>query len=396
MSVFNSLGSNYSNSFIRKASLGWTSRNTPILLREQLVGHFGAQVLYLTFKGREALALILHELDLPKDSSVAITGYTCYAVYAAVRAAGYKVHYLDIERNGLNFSPQTLQQGLKANPSIRAVIMQNTLGFPAEMEEIERLCNKEEVVIIEDLAHCVGMNYKDGRAAGTVGRGAALSFGQDKMVDAVSGGAAAFHWQADPTKRLAQVSLRDRFITRVYPAMTWCIRASVRFGVGKVLLRSFKFLRLMPGPMAGGAEVVREMPKWHCKLAGWSLDELENSIAHRRKIAEVYRKLLPEQILFSGSEDATYLRFPIRANDPQGLIDYLKRYDVYVGDRWYDAPVAPASYQSRTDYKAGSCPNAERTAQEMVNLPTHRYITEAKAKFIAGKVGEWLESPPKK
>ncbi len=396
MSVFNSLGSNYSNSFTRRASFGWTPRRAANLLRERLINQFGAQVIYLTFKGREALALILRELDLPKDSVVAITGYTCYAVYAAVRAAGHEVHYLDIEQNGLNFSPGILRQGLKTNPSIKAVIIQNTFGFPAEIEEIERICAKEGIIIIEDLAHCVGMNYEDGRKAGTVGRGAAFSFGQDKMVDAVSGGAATFQWQVDPTKALASVPIKDRFVMRIYPAVTFCIRATVRFGIGKVLLKGLKSLRLLPGPMAGSAEVVRELPKWHCKLVGWSLDDLEDSIVHRRKIAEVYKKILPEQNLFLDSKDAIYLRFPVRADNPRGLIEYLKQYDVYVGDRWYDAPVAPASYLSRTDYKTGQCPNAEQTAREMVNLPTHRYVTEMKAKFIARRVSEWLESSSKK
>lgn len=392
MNIFNSLGSNYS---LKSGaySLRPSNRHAPTRLATFLKNHYQAPQVHVTYKGREALAIVLQALELPKGSYVAINGYTCFAVYQAVTAAGLAPYYLDIEKDELNFTPKTLSKALQNQPDIKAVIIQNTLGLPADVEAIQKICKKEKVALIEDLAHCIGLEYPGGKEAGTVGTAAALSFSQDKMIDAVTGGAAILHQKTAP-KNLTyrSANLWHRFTTRLYPWATPVIRATIKIGIGKILLKTMKIVRLLPGPMSGAAAPAQRLPCWHSSLVVKAYEQLPGVIEHRRHIAAIYRETLPPEVQVKHTEEAVYLRFPLLVKAPHKLINHLKQFGIYIGDRWYDAPVAPKRSLSGTSYQAGQCPHAEYVAEHMINLPTHIHVSDTEAKIVAEKVHEWLKS----
>ena len=344
----------------------------------------------LTYKGREAIYLALKNSKLKKGDHVAVNGYTCYAVYDAVDSAGLIPVYVDIDKISLNFSAKSLRDSHKKDKKLKAVIVQNTLGFPSDMEAIESYAHKHKLHIIEDLAHSIGMDYPDGRQAGTVAD-SALSFSQDKAVDAVSGGAYIYRGpkQEFHSKRLRYIRfLKDYY----YIWNTQFIRSGYVWGGGKVYGYILKKFHLMPQPMDGRAQNVRRPDTWHATLAYKQFLALDKTIAHRREIASVYRHNLPARIRFEHSDQATYLRFPIQVGDPKGLIGHLKRNGIYVSDTWYESPTSPKRSIGDTNYKLGSCPNSERIASKMVNLPTHVNVDVADAEKITEKVNQWLSN----
>ena len=105
MTIFNSLGSNYNLKYVWQ-SLFSDGHDQNRKLVNFLEGKYNGKTI-LTYKGREAITLALKILNLPKESCVAINGFTCYAVYKAVNEAGFTPICLDLdEKNSdLNFSP---------------------------------------------------------------------------------------------------------------------------------------------------------------------------------------------------------------------------------------------------------------------------------------------------
>lgn len=389
-SIFNSLGSNYIHGSAAYRVIN-TDAHAFEKLQQYLVQRYNSKAAYVTYKGREAITLILRSLNVPAGSLVALNGYTCYAVYQAVTAAGLTPYYLDVAENELNFNAQSLALALEERPAIKVVMIQNTLGMPCDIAGIKQVCDQHQVELVEDLAHCIGMKYGTGVEAGTISRAAALSFSQDKMVDAVTGGAAIFNSNPPTEPSYRSASLWHRFATRLYPGSSLLVRNTTHIIVGKVLLRFLKLTRLLPGPMNGEATIVHRLPSWHSTLAMQAYQQLADVIVHRQHIASIYRELLPLDIQFQHASSAIYLRFPIRVKEPIKLIEYLKNSRIYVGDRWYDAPISPKRTLASTNYQPGQCPNAELAASSMVNLPTHRNVTENQARFIAEKVNEWLK-----
>lgn len=388
MNIFNSLGSNYGTQYIIN-SIYLSNKDGRKKLKTFLeVACSGRATLF--YKGRSAITHALLEARLEKDSGVAITGFTCIAVVDAVKKANMKPIFLDIDPDALNFTTKTLEECLKKN-KIHAVIVQNTLGFPCDIEAIQKICKKHKIILIEDLAHSVGSYYKNKKEAGLMGDFVVFSFSQDKVIDAVSGGALiSKNFEALPhlnTRQNTDASFQDKF----YPFFTYIIRKTYKSGVGKLLHLVLKKTRLLSNPMK--SDVFKNISDWHATLAFQEFKKLDDQIEHRQKIARIYKDSIKPVSQFKEAASlikySTCLRFPIKVAARDEFIKYAKSYGLYISDIWYDAPVAPRRFLEKSGYKTGECPNAETVSKIIVNLPTHMQVSEADAHFISQLVNTW-------
>ena len=182
--IFNSLGSNYDFGFVVKSLFASNSTNNKKNLVNYLNKKYEGETTLL-YKGREAIKLALEISGIPKGSKIGVNGFTCYVVNQAIAEAGLTPVYLDIGDWDLNFDFKNLEK----HKDIKALIIQNTLGYPLDIGSVKSFCNKNNILIIEDLAHCAGSFYDNKIEVGKVGDFTTLSFSQDKIIDAVSGGA---------------------------------------------------------------------------------------------------------------------------------------------------------------------------------------------------------------
>lgn len=378
--IFNSLGSNYDFSFILQSLFASGGLNDQKKLKNFIQKRYQGEVALL-YKGREAIKLALEILDLPKNSKVGITGFTCFAVYQAVSEAGLSPELIDIEDTSLNFSIS----GIKKHPGIKVLIVQNTLGVPCNIQEIAKYCKENNIFIIEDLAHCVGTTYTNGKEVGTVGDFTALSFSQDKMVDAISGGALVIRNENFKDKltekNFTPVNFSTQLIDRFYPLFTFLIRKTYPLGLGKVIHVLLKRFGLLSKPMPNGGIIYHNLPGWYCHLIKSQFEKLHEAISHRNKMIAFYSNEFP-------NSPPGVLRFPIYVNMRKKLISFLKSHGIFLGDIWYDAPVAPGRYMEKTNYK-GDCPISEKVCDQILNLPTHINVGHNDALRVASQVKIW-------
>ena len=386
--IFNSLGSNYTFKFVLNALFSVGIDGDKKKLKEYLEKRYQGKATLL-YKGREAIRLALNILGLPKNSKVGVTGFTCYAVYQAIEESGLKPVFLDIDES-LNFLPEKIKD-------VRVLIVQNTLGNPCDIENISRICKEKNIVLIEDLAHSIGTVYKNKKEAGCVGDFAALSFSQDKAVDAVSGGALIvrnlkyFNYDIG---QLNSPSLATQLRDRFYPIFTFKIRYLYPYGLGKPLHFLLKNLNLLSKPMETGKEIVfNSMPSWQTKNVNTLFKEFERVLKHRKEIASIYASTLDQKV---SSKDyigninlSSCIRFPIFVKERKDLINYLKEKGIFVSNIWYDAPVAPLRLLSKTDYE-GECAFSEKISKKIVNLPTHVNVSPKDAVYISEIINKWL------
>ncbi len=389
MSIFNSLGSNYDFNFALKSlfTFGNSSKDLENLLEEKYKGK-----VTLVYKGRETIELALKTLNLPKNSFVAINGFTCFAVYDVIKKAGLRVEYLDIDRGELNFSAETLQKAIDKNQNIKVVIVQNTLGYPSQIEGISKICKQNNIHLIEDLAHSVGTVYEKGEEAGRVADFVCLSFSQDKIIDGISGGALIS--RTIPEVEFNPISLKQQIVDKFYPMFTFVIRKTYSVFIGKLLHFILKKLNLLSKPMSN-INGFHSLPSWYAKLSSEQFTKLDSNLNHRKTIASIYSKLINPKILSPKIIDKVHLssnlRFPIFIEDRENLIEYLKNKGIYVSDIWYDAPIAPKKYLTQTDYNH-QCPNSELASISILNLPTHINVSKKDAENISNLVNQWLKS----
>jgi perosamine synthetase len=389
MSIFNSLGSNYDLNFALKALFSMGKSN----LKEKLEQKYGGKAV-LFYKGREAITFGLKSLSLPQDSLVAINGFTCYAVYRAIEEAGLKPLLIDVPDKGLNFDLKELEE--KCNSKVKAVIIQNTLGYPCDIEAISKFCKDKGIALIEDLAHSAGTVYSGGREAGTVGDITILSFSQDKIIDGVSGGALISRNSKSEIRnpKLGNPSILRQLKDRLYPLLTLKIRFDYSLGIGKPVHLLLKKMRLLSTPMDGSLYGLLDLPDFHQTLAQKALDELNENLKHRRKIAKIYGENLNQDLVMNkvveDINSSSNLRFPILIPERKRLLNYLKNKGFHLSDIWYDAPIAPKRFMGNIDY-SGQCPNAEEISEKILNLPTHKNISEKQALHLSKLINQFLE-----
>lgn len=370
MNIFNSLGSNYDFSYVINSFLSVLKRNNENKLKSLLTKRFGGEVV-LFYKGREAIEASLLMSDLKKGDCVAINGYTCLVVEKAIERAGLRCEYLDIE-NDLNFSAKTLQEAITINKKIKAVIIQNTLGNLSDYKNIKKICDENNLVLIEDLAHSTISQNVDFSA---------LSFSQDKIIDAVSGGALIIKNK----KYLKNINKVNRFdISSLelikdifYPVLTFLIRSLYPIGIGKALHFVAKKMNVLSNPMSSEDSKLHNLPKWHINMAYYYFNQIDEVNSHRLEISQIY----------GGSEPN--IRYPILVSDRNKFIEHIKKQGIYLPDIWYDYPVAPKKNKDVTSYEIGMCPKSERIAQQMINLPTHINIKKDDAIKILDLYKKW-------
>ena len=324
--------------------------------------------------GRSALALALRAY-FDKGDAIIVNGFTCYAVYEAVKAAGLVPVFVDISKEDLNYDfdafsdmddgatsddtqsaslAPVVAYGLESPGSrtpehrVKGIIIQNTLGNPVNIEQVERFAKKHNLIIIEDLAHCAGVKYADGREAGTVGVACALSFGKDKSIDTISGGALVLRepckYEIDAPSKTPKSS--DHLRAKFYPI----------FGA---MCRNLTYLKI------GGA-LMRFLVKIH-----WIEKSADNKLDLERKPSKFEAKLALEQLRNLRRSGEPPIRDFCYVRDRDEVLRNLQKAGYYFGGLWYEKPVSPARYYKKVHFPETDCPNAVWVAEHILNLPTY-------------------------
>lgn len=296
----------------------------------------------LTKNGRSALALGLKNL-LPKDSEVIVNGFTCYAVFEAIKAAGMKPVFADINKTDLNFTIETIKKVI--TPKTKAIVFQNTLGNPVSMTAFEKFAKDYGLTIIEDLAHCVGLKYPDGREAGTVGAATILSFGKDKSIDTISGGALIVR---APLEKPIQAPSKapkfaDTFRARFYPLFAGISRGLQHVKLGGAWLTLLRKIHFIERSADNKLDLTRRPNHFEAKLA---LKQLQNP--PKMPLREFYLVKNRDEVLKK-----------------------LKKRGYFFDALWYEKPVSPIRYYNKVHFDEAACPVATEVAAAIINLPTH-------------------------
>lgn len=95
--------------------------------------------------------------------------------------------FIDTEYDTWNMDPVALEKAFEMYPKVKVVVMAHLYGTPGKIDELKAICDRHEVIIIEDAAESLGATYK-GRQTGTFGTYNCISFNGNKIITGSSGG----------------------------------------------------------------------------------------------------------------------------------------------------------------------------------------------------------------
>ncbi|MDP2910065.1 MAG: aminotransferase class I/II-fold pyridoxal phosphate-dependent enzyme, partial [bacterium] len=162
-------------------------KNTCLELEKKFKEYLGIKHAFTFNRCRTAFLAILKSLNIEKGD-VLLQAFTCNAVVNPIIKIGLKPVFVDIDEETLNIDIFDLEK--KISDQSKIVLIQHTFGLPANMDKIMEICQKHNLILIEDCAHSLGAAYKE-KKLGTFGTAAFFSFGRDKVISSVFGGLAA-------------------------------------------------------------------------------------------------------------------------------------------------------------------------------------------------------------
>jgi dTDP-4-amino-4,6-dideoxygalactose transaminase len=346
--------------------------------------------------GRSAFLAILKSLDLKAGDEILLQAFTCNAVPNPIIWTGLKPIYVDCDEKTFNIDIDDLKK--KITKKSRAVVVQHTFGLPADLNEILEICQKNNLILIEDCAHSLGAECKE-KKIGTFGKASFFSFSRDKVISSVYGGMVVTN-DDNLAKKIKEFQEKLDYPSNywifqqlLHPILMEKIILPTYSILGKHLLLLFQWFHIL-SKAVHWKEKRGQKPDYFPKrlpnaLAALALNQfkrLDKFNEYRKGIAEFYYENLKDSKFELPPEfedrKQIFLRFTVKHSKAHEIIREAWKRNVLIGD-WYDKVIAPHDTKlDKMQYKLGSCPKAEKLAEETFNLPTHINISKQDAEKI--------------
>jgi len=135
--------------------------------------------------GTDALHLALIAAGIKAGDEVITTSFTFIATAEAIRYIGAKPVFVDVDAKTFNITAETIEAAITDKTT--AVMPVHLFGQPVNMPEIQAVCAKYKLKLVEDCAQSFGASI-EGKQTGSMGDAAGYSFFPSKNLGAFGDG----------------------------------------------------------------------------------------------------------------------------------------------------------------------------------------------------------------
>ena len=333
----------------------WLTNQGPFheKLEKELSDYLGVKYLNLFSNGTLALIVALEALRI--SGEVITTPYSFVATTHSLWWNNIKPVFVDIEPETLNIDPNRIEAAI--TPATTAIMPVHVYGNPCNVKEIERIADIYGLRVLYDAAHAFAVKQNDISVL-NYGDLSILSFHATKVYSTIEGGAIVCHDEK--------------------------MKRRIDF------LKNFGF--------AGETTVVApginaKMNEVQAAFGLLSLRIVDEAIAKRKKISEIYRKgltgiagigLLPE----NSDVQHNYGYFPILVDEKEygmhrdKLYEKMKQRNIY-GRRYFYPLISDfPTYRGLPSAQPGNLSVAVKVASQVICLPIYHDLSEEKVKEI--------------
>lgn len=185
-------------------------------LESALCAYTQAQHCITVASGTEALLIALMAAGVGPGDEVITTPFSFVATAEVIVLAGAKPVFVDIEADTCNIDVSLIEA--KITPRTRAIIPVSLYGQTSDMDEINEIAARHNLVVIEDAAQSFGATYRDKRSCNTSTIGC-TSFFPSKPLGCYGDGGAIFTSDAALAQAMREIRVHGQskryFHTRV-------------------------------------------------------------------------------------------------------------------------------------------------------------------------------------
>jgi dTDP-4-amino-4,6-dideoxygalactose transaminase len=304
--------------------------------------------------GTEALHLALLACGVGRGDEVITVPTTAQATVSAIQFAGATPVFADIDPHTFTMDPASA--AARVTSRTRLLLPVHLYGHPADVPALAELAGRHGLALIEDCAQSHGARCR-GQLTGTFGEAGCFSFYPTKNLGAFGDAGAVITRDAKRAERLR-------------------------------MLRNYG---------------ERPDQRYHHAVQGFNsrLDELQAAILRvklrhldadnerRREIAAWYAAHLNNSCLVLPAEQPwahhVYHLYVVRTRHRDALREHLARWEVGTQIH-YPVPLHLQEANAYLGVPAGSCPEAESAASELLSLPIYPELTDEQLRHVAAAV----------
>lgn len=162
--------------------------------------------------GTDAIELALRAGGVGPGDEVITVAHTAMATVTAIENTGAAPVLADIDGGNFTLDPQQARQAITAKT--RAIVVVHLYGGPADLDALKAIAEAHDLLLIEDCAQAHGAEYK-GQKVGSIGHFGAFSFYPTKNLGAYGDGGAVITRDAglaDKLRKLRNYGQTSRYV----------------------------------------------------------------------------------------------------------------------------------------------------------------------------------------
>lgn len=327
----------------------------------QLEKYTGAKYAVAVANGTAALHCAAIAADIKDGDEVITTPLTFAASSNCVFYCGGRPVFADVDIDTYNIDPQSIEDRITSNT--KAVIAVDFTGQAVRVDEIRDICNRYNLVLIEDASHSIGTKYK-GKNVGTLADITTFSFHPVKTITSGEGGAVLSN-NEDLYKKLKLAHIHG-------------ITHDETFMEEKIHEGSWYYEQVMLG-------YNYRITDFQAALLINQLAKIDSFIARRKEIVKKYDDefrdipeiIIQKEILESDTSRHLYI---IRLVLEKLTCTRREFFDAMAAEgvqpQIHYIPVYWFPYYQHLGYKKGLCPNAEEIYKGIMSIPLYPKMTD--------------------
>lgn len=350
-------GEEYLNAVQRAMSSGWYILGDEVKNFEaEFAKYLGVKYCVGVANGLEAIQIALMAYGIGKSDEVITTPVSAVATTLAIMAVGATPVFADVNENGQIDADQI--KGL-ITKNTKAVIPVDLYGQPCDLIKIGEICNKYNLIFIEDSCQAHGSSLL-GKKLGTYGGVGCFSFYPTKNLGAFGDGGAI----VTNDDKLVKVfkELRD------YGQKTKYVH--VRYGLNS------------------------RLDELHAAILSVKLKYLDSDNDKRRIIAKRYIENLRNVkglnlVLPNNIDDSNFHLFAIKTNKRDELQSFLKSQGI---PSLVHYPITiPDQPMFKRKYENLKIDNARKFVKETLSLPCNPFMKTEDVDYVSEKIIEFFK-----
>lgn len=324
------------------------------------------------------LHIAMLALDLPQNSKVITSPISFVASSNSILYSGHRPVFLDIDSKTINLDLDLVENHVKLDTDVRAVIPVHFAGLPCDMRKLKKIATENNLRVIEDAAHALGAIYETGEKVGSCKFSdmTVFSFHPVKSITTGEGGMITTN-DYNLYKKLLR--LRSHGINKLDDDFRNSILSSTA-GVTnpwyyEMIELGFNFRLTEIQAVLGISQMKR----------------LDGFIKRRAMLAENYQKLLQNSFKISVAQETNIVGssnhiFPVRIKFDKSLqsrnrvMNQLKSFGVHTQVHYIPIPSQP--YYQQLGYEITAIPNAFSYYAEALTIPLFPDLTARKQRKI--------------